>query len=297
MVCHNRFSLPARRLLAGEPSGQAIPAQRRAKLVVNDRPYRRIIGNIFSCWNTSWLSFRALFNWLEPRHFVLAMVATPIMELIFFAFLGSNLGVENARFFLLGGAMIASCFPAVAGGVMALTSERYFGTLENILVSQRSRIYLLLMRAMPYSLAGVLAAVLTLSAGIIALRVPLPVEELATFTILLFFGCLSSALFGMSLGVLGLLAGNVFLLINVAITAISIGAALVVPLSVLPPWVKTISHLMPFRHAAEGVRAMGVHDLDNVLSSIGPELVVAAGWALALLSSFRYLESRIYREG
>ncbi|WP_327255792.1 ABC transporter permease [Streptomyces sp. NBC_01244] len=257
-----------------------------------------LAAQAISCWKTSFLSFRALFNWLTPGQFVLAMVATPIMEMIFFAFLGSSLGVENSRFFLLGGAMLAACGPSVAGGVMALTSERHFGTFEHLLVSRRSRSYLLLMRAIPYSFMGIVASALTLVAGMIALRVTLPPRELATFVILLFFGCLSSAFFGMALGVLGLVVSNVFLLMNVAISTISIGAALVVPFSVLPVGVQLASHVLPVRHVAAGVRNMDVQDFgSSLLWNAGSELLVAAGWALVMLASFSRLESRMRREG
>ncbi|MEV5673813.1 ABC transporter permease [Streptomyces sp. NPDC052503] len=251
-----------------------------------------------SCWKTSFLSFRALFNWLAPGQFVLAMVATPIMELLFFAFLGSNLGVEDARFFLLGGAMLAACTPSIAGGVMALTSERHFGTLEHILASRRSRIYLLLMRAVPYSFMGVVASVLTLMAGMAVLQIPLAPGEFLAFVALLFFGCLSSAFFGMALGVLGLVASNVFLLMNVAISTISIGAALIVPLAVLPAWVRLASHVLPLRHVAEAVRGMGAQGFgDRMLWNVGSELLVAAGWALVMLASFSWLESMMRRKG
>ncbi|GAA2615192.1 hypothetical protein GCM10010304_80460 [Streptomyces roseoviolaceus] len=265
-------------------------------MVTRSQPH--IYTQVISCWNTSFLSFRALFNWLAPRHFVLAMVATPIMELIFFAFLGSNLGVEDARFFLLGGAMLAACTPSIAGGVMALTSERHFGTFEHILVSRRSRSYLLLMRAVPYSFMGIVASVLTLAGGMIALRVLLSPRHLIMFIALLFLGCLSSAFFGMALGVLGLVASNVFLLMNVAISTISIGAALVVPLSVLPTWVQVTSHVLPVRHVAQAVREMGSQDFKGaILWNAGSEVLVAAVWALVMLASFSRLESRMRREG
>ncbi|MGW7198723.1 ABC transporter permease [Streptomyces chryseus] len=262
------------------------------------RSQPRLTAQAVSCWKTSFLSFRALFNWLAPGQFLLAMVATPIVELIFFAFLGSSLGVENCRFFLLGGAMLAACTPSIAGGVMALTSERHFGTFEHILVSRRTRSYLLLMRAIPYSLMGVVAAVLTLAAGMVALRVALSPGEVVTFVALLFFGCLASTFFGMTMGVLGLITSNVFLLMNVAISTISIGAALIVPLSVLPTWVQLASHVLPVRHVAEAVRNMGTRDFQGeILWNAGSELLVAAGWALVMLASFSRLESRMRREG
>ncbi|MGW3725869.1 hypothetical protein [Streptomyces sp. NPDC000851] len=61
-----------------------------------------LVGPFTTCRRTAVLSFRALFNWLQPSQFPLAMVATPIMELVFHTYLGDHLGIEDSRFFVLG---------------------------------------------------------------------------------------------------------------------------------------------------------------------------------------------------
>ncbi len=84
---------------------------------------------------TNFLSFRALFNWSRPSDFFLAFVFAPAFDLLFYSFFGRFLSVENEEFYLSGGVTLATCLPALSGGVMSVTSERYYGTLEAFLIS------------------------------------------------------------------------------------------------------------------------------------------------------------------
>lgn len=251
-----------------------------------------------ACWQTSLLSFRALFNWIAPAQFFLAMVATPIVDLAFYAFLGSNLGMEDSQFFLFGGAILATCLPAIAGGVMALTSERYFGTIDQILISRRSRAYLLLMRAVPYSLAGVVAALFTLGAGMIVLRETTSPGNILVFLLILVFGSLSSTFFGMALGVIGLVTRSVFTLMNIAIMSIALGAGLVVPSRVLPTWLRYITEVFPLKHAGEAIRSyLSNQDAGVIFSGVIGELLVCGVWAAVMFFAFRALENKVRRHG
>lgn len=255
-----------------------------------------LVGPFITCRRTAVLSFRALFNWLQPSQFLLAMVATPIMELVFYTYLGDHLGIEDSRFFVLGGSMLAACMPSIAGGVMALTSERYFGTLDHLLMSRRSRAYLLLARAVPYSLAGLTAALLTLAAGMCLLWTWLPPRQIGVFLVVMACGCLSAAFFGMALGVLGLVIRNVFMLLNMAIMGLSLGAGLLVPTTVLPGWLNVVFTVLPVHHASAAVRGYSDHgDHKAIWTAAGCELLVALGWALVVLVAFHALERRMRR--
>ncbi|WP_158718591.1 MULTISPECIES: ABC transporter permease [unclassified Streptomyces] len=261
-----------------------------------DRDRVHLLGSFITCRRTAVLSFRALFNWLQPSQFLLAMVATPIMELVFYTYLGDHLGIEDSRFFVLGGSMLAACMPSIAGGVMALTSERYFGTLDHLLMSRRSRAYLLLARAVPYCLAGLVAAAFTLVAGMCLLWTWLAPRQIAIFLVIMIFGCLSAAFFGMALGVLGLVVRNVFMLLNMAIMGISLGAGLLVPTAVLPGWLNAASAVLPMHHASAAIRGYSDHgDRSAIWAVAGYELLVALGWSMVVIAAFHALERRMRR--
>jgi ABC-2 type transport system permease protein len=254
--------------------------------------------SVRTCWSTAVLSFRALFNWLAPRQFLLVVLVTPVVELAFYVFLGGHLGVSDRVFFLLGGSLLAACQPSVGGGVMALTSERYYGTLEQLCAGLRRPSYLLLMRAVPYTLTGVVAAMVTLAAGAVILDIPVPVHGIVLAVPVIAAGGLSATYLGMTLGVLGLAIRQVFTLMSIATMAIALSAGLVVPLATLPGWLSTVARLLPLRHAGVAVRALVSTGRASALwYGIGAELAVAGCWAVVMLVSFTTLVRRLRRAG
>ena len=53
------------------------------------------------------MSYRALFNWINPWVFFPHTLGYPIFEILFFAYLGRFAGVESDKFFLIGNAFMA----------------------------------------------------------------------------------------------------------------------------------------------------------------------------------------------
>ena len=47
-----------------------------------------------------WLSYRALFSWLQPSLFVMVLLIPSVTQMIFFVFLGRAADVENDTFFI-----------------------------------------------------------------------------------------------------------------------------------------------------------------------------------------------------
>lgn len=224
------------------------------------------------------------------------MVATPLCDLLFYSQVGRAFGAERPEFYVLGGAMLAACTPSIAGGAMSLSSERYYGTLEHLLLSGRGRVSVLLTRAVPYAAAGLLASVLSLLAGMAVLRTSLPSGQLLAFVPLLAVGALSATYFGMALGVGGLVTRGVFTLMNIAFMALALGAGLLVPAAELPGWLTAIAMVLPMRHAATAERAAG-HDptLTGLANGAAAEALVAGMWAAVAIALFTLYERRMHR--
>ena len=69
------------------------------------------------------LSYRALFNWQSPTYYIPTMLAHPVFQILFFAYLGRFAGAESDAFFVVGNG-IQVCAMAGVYGVMAYTVER-----------------------------------------------------------------------------------------------------------------------------------------------------------------------------
>src|SRR6187455_3722495 len=60
-----------------------------------------------------WLSYRALFSWLQPSLFVMVLLIPSVTQMIFFVFLGRAADVENDTFFIVGNALVAAAVPCL----------------------------------------------------------------------------------------------------------------------------------------------------------------------------------------
>jgi ABC-type multidrug transport system permease subunit len=244
------------------------------------------------------LAYRALFNWATPAMYIGTLLASPLAQLLFFAYLGRQLGVADDRFFLIGNALLGASIAGVYGGTMALANERRYGTLGMVLLSPRNRIALFLGRALPYAGNGLLIAVFTLTVGALLLGARIPLWTLPGLLVVLALGSLSCAFFGLMLGALGLRFRDVFTVANLAAIVLVFVSGANVPRTSLPGWLQGIGEVLPTTHAIEAGRA-----LTNGASfgSLGPallrEVLVLVGYAAVAIILLRFFEARGRRHG
>lgn len=234
------------------------------------------------------ISYRALFNWTTPPMFIGTLLVGPLLQLLFFVFLGRQLGVADDRFYLLGNAVIASSTACVYGGTMAIANERRYGTLGAVLLSPRRRAPLWFGRALPYVLNGLLISVFTLAAALLLLGLRIPLGAVPGLAAVLSAASAGCSAFGLALGALGLRFRDVFLVSNVAGSVLLLLTGANVPRDTLPGWMRAAGDVLPLTHAADAARQLSAGGgLDRGL--LGAELAVGAGYALlavALLAAF-----------
>jgi ABC-2 type transport system permease protein len=236
------------------------------------------------------ISYRALFNWTTPSMFIGTLLVGPVLQLLFFVYLGRQLGVADDRFYLLGNAVLASSTACVYGGTMAVSNERRYGTLGAVLLSPRRRAPLWFGRALPYVLNGLVVSGFTLTVAALLLGLPVPVDSVPALAAVLLAAAAACSAFGLALGALGLRFRDVFLVSNVASSALLLLTGANVPRGTLPQWMRTAGEALPLTHAAAAARrAAAGRGLD--MSLLGGELAVGAGYlvlAVVLLRLFEY---------
>lgn len=202
------------------------------------------------------LSYRALFNWTTPPMFIGTLLVGPLLQLLFFVFLGRQLGVADDHFYLLGNAVVAASTACVYGGTMAIANERRYGTLGAVLLSPRHRAPLWFGRALPYVLNGFLISVFTLTAACLLLGLRVPVGSLPGLGAVLVAAAAGCSAFGLALGALGLRFRDVFLVSNVASSVLLLLTGANVPRETLPGWMRAFGDVLPLTHAAEAARQL-----------------------------------------
>jgi ABC-2 type transport system permease protein len=241
------------------------------------------------------IAYRALFNWTTPAMFIGSLLVGPIFQLLFFAYLGRQLGVADDRFYVVGNAVLAASLSCVFGGTMAVANERRFGTLGHVLLSPRSRTAVFLGRVLPYAGNGLLIAVSTLTVGALLLGLRVPPEALPALLATLAVAALSCGFFGLTLGALGLRFRDVWVVSNVSVALLLLLTGVNVPAAGLPGWMRAVGEGLPITHAVRAARHLAAGD---GLAAAGPalaaEAAVGLGYALlaALLLKVFEAESR-----
>jgi ABC-2 type transport system permease protein len=253
------------------------------------RKYSDVVGGILAINS---LSFRGLFNWARPTDFLLAFVFTPVFDLLFYGLFGRFLNVEDGTFYLIGGAMLAANMAALSGGVMSVTSERYYGTLHALLISPRGFGPAVFWRPLPYAILGTAAGALALPLGMALLDVRLSADKLLVMVICVLCGALSGSTLGILLGAFALYVRDVFTVINLAIWSLSLGLGLFIPPSASPSWLTTVSHWIPGYHALSAARSVAVGDL-QVAGTLAIEVARALVLAIAGVCAIRYYRHQV----
>lgn len=224
------------------------------------------------------IAYRALFNWTTPGMFVGTLLVGPLFQLLFFAYLGRQLGVADDTFYIVGNAVLAASLACVFGGTMAVSNERRFGTLGHVLMSPRSRTAVFLGRALPYAGNGLLIAAFTLTGGALLLGLRLPASALPGVALALATGSLACGFFGLTLGALGLRFRDVWLVSNVSVALLVLLTGVNVPADRLPGWMAAAGQALPITHAADAARRFSA---GQSFSQAAPALLAEAGVGLA----------------
>ncbi|GAA3229123.1 ABC transporter permease [Nonomuraea helvata] len=237
------------------------------------------------------LAYRALFNWTSPSLFIGSLMAAPVFQLLFFVYLGREIGVADDNFYVLGNILLASTGACVTGGTMAIANERRYGTLGPLLLSPRSRLVLWGGRALPYVGNALLVMTFTLACAALTVGLRMPASHIPGLVLALLAASVSGTAFGMVIGSIGLRARNTMVMANIAYTLLILLTGTIVSHDTLPGWMAAIGSVLPLTYATEAVRACSAGaDMAVVLGHIGKELAVCLCYAALATALLKYFE-------
>ncbi|WP_162908173.1 ABC transporter permease, partial [Allorhizocola rhizosphaerae] len=226
------------------------------------------------------IAYRALFNWTTPSMYVGTLLVGPVFQLLFFAFLGRQLGVADDGFYIVGNAVLAASALCLFGGTMAVSNERRFGTLGNVLLSPRSKTVIFLGRALPYAGNGLIVAAFTLVVGTLMLGLKVPSGAWGGLFLTLAVASLSASFFGLVLGSIGLRYNDVWLISNSTVAIMILLSGTVVPREQLPAVLRVVGDYLPLTHAANAARELvGGASLGGVAPQLLAEFGIGLGYA------------------
>lgn len=237
------------------------------------------------------VSYRALFNWVNPWVFVPQTLGYPIFEILFFAYLGRFADVQSDKFFLIGNAFMAIAMTGFFGMGNAIGGERRSQTLATLLASPANRLALFLGRAVPSILTGLVVSATAFTVCSVILRVHFHAGELAGLVVAALFSSFACTSFGLCLGGIGLRGRNMSLFADTIGGSMLLVSGANVPFERLPGAVQAVGRLLPLTHGIAAGRKLGAGaSLGSVSGLLGTEALVGCTYLVIGIAMLRVLE-------
>jgi ABC-2 type transport system permease protein len=244
----------------------------------------------------SLLGYRALFSWLNPLDYLTIKILEPIAQLLFFTLLGQFAGFDPA-YFALGNAVRLASISGLYGSVMVMIEERMSGTLQLVVASATPIGQTLVTRVALQGLDGLLTTGLGLAVSFLFLGLDTnQVQWLWLLPALLItsYAIAGLGLFVSTIGVFGVDLGFVM---NFVYTLLILFCGVNFSITLLPPALQIIAHLLPLTHGLQAIRAIVAGNLTNVPFYLLLETLIGCGYGVSGYLIFRYAEYRARVQG
>jgi len=243
------------------------------------------------------ISYRALFNWLNPWIFIPTLVVTPIFQVLFFAFLGRSAGLASDRFFVIGNAVQVAALPGLFAMTFTITGERWSQTLAPLLATPANRTALFLGRALPVIANAAAVCVISFVGSGLLLHVHIPVRSLPSLALVVLITSISCTGFGFLGGAIGLRMRDVIILINMLDAVLLIFCGVNIPTASLPHWMQVVGQGLPVTHGLQAARRVADGaPFGDVAHYVLVELLIGVAYAFAGLLLLRFLEQEARRK-
>jgi ABC-2 type transport system permease protein len=238
-----------------------------------------------------YISYRALFGWLNPYMYSLTILLPSLTQLAFFVYLGRAAHVANDAYYVSGNALLAAATPSLFGMAQAIAGERYAHTLALLIASPASRSAVFLGRALPATANGILVSVWTLVVAGLLFGISVPADAVAPLALTIAatsFSCVGLGLFNAALGLRWRETG---VLGNLLLYVLLMFAGVNVPLDRLPGWMSTLAQGLPITHGAKAARELiGGAGFAHVAPTLGAEVLVGLCYTCIGLTAIRFFE-------
>jgi ABC-2 type transport system permease protein len=242
------------------------------------------------------IAYRGLFNWIRPAYYIPTMLAGPIFQTLFFAYLGRYSRAGNDAFFVVGNGVQVAAMGGVFGMSLTIAGERWTQTLSSLLATPAARGAIFLGRALPNILNGLLVSLTAFVAGRLLLDFHPSLASVPTLALVVLVSTVSCTAFGLACGALGLRLRDAFLVSNPAYFLMLLLCGVNVPLHALPGWLAAIGRSLPLTHGIEAARKVAAGaPLASVDGLLWKEAAIGAAWAAAAYLMLRLFEAESHR--
>jgi ABC-2 type transport system permease protein len=243
-------------------------------------------------WYGGRISYTALFNWARPSIYIPTLIGAPTFQILFFATLGSYATGLDPAYFAIGNSVQVSAMSGIYGMTMAISNERWFGTLHAILATPANRAALFGGRFVPFIANGLIVSIYGFAISWIFIGVRIEPGSVGIVALALVVTVFSCSAIGALQGSLSLRLRDGLFGANMLVFVFLLFCGVNIPLETLPGWMQAIGNALPFTHGLQAVReAIAGAGLAEVGGLIAIEFGIGLAYAVAAFALFARLET------
>lgn len=257
-----------------------------------------LTNNLRIFWQSSVLSYIALFRWLRPQTYLASKIAMPLSQMLFFVFIGTFGGGQPTSFYVIGNAIQIAAVSAIFGVTMSVGGDRNEGTLVYLFGTPANRLIMFIGRGFIHIIDGVIGVIIAFAWGIILLGLDLSRTDLPALILIVLITTFSTTGLGLLMGCLSLITLNVMLINNTVYFLLLVFSGANVPLAQLPQWMQSISQFLPLTRGIAAARALiDGGRLADVSGLLAGEVLLGVIYITIGYVMFRWFEVEAKRRG
>jgi ABC-2 type transport system permease protein len=219
----------------------------------------RLAASWHSFITAAWLGWQIESNWADPFLFAVYSFIKPlssagILVVMYGLVSRGNFGTPIFASIFIGMAFYIYVGSVMTGVSWAIIDDReHYRTLKYIYVAPVRVPYYLLGRGMARFLIGSISVLITLTFGVLFLKIPIVVSAInwPLFLVVFLTGIVLLAMMG---GITLMMANHSFLVGDTVASALYLFSGAILPLDVLPAWIRPIGYIMPITYWLELLR-------------------------------------------
>src|SRR5579859_4687892 len=253
---------------------------------------KRARSNLQIFWDGAYLSYIALFHWLEPMTYVASKIMMPLAQLLFFSLLGSYATGDASRsFYVIGNAVQLTAVNGIFGVTFSIGGDRNSGTLPYLFATPANRFVLFVGRAFMHILDGMFGIVLGLAWGVLLLGLDLSKTDPLALALIILVTTFSTSGLGLLLGCTSLMTLNAIFINNTFYFVLLIFSGANLNLATMPVWIQTASRFIPLSRGIAAARlVIAGASLADVWPLIFHEFLIGVVYVLVGYTMFRTFE-------
>jgi ABC-2 type transport system permease protein len=233
----------------------------------------------------AWLGWQIESNWTDPLLFAIYSIIKPlasagILVIMYSIIAKGNFGTPIFPYIYYGNAFYIYVGAVMAGISWAVIDDReHYKTLKYMYIAPIHIPVYWLGRGVARFLTGSVAVLITLTFGVLFLKVPLDLARVnwPLFVASLVIGIAMLSMMGLILASITLLIAHHFFLIGEAVaSALYLLSGAIFPLDVLPAWLRPLGYAMPITYWLELMR----RSLAGNVAQAFPTLARFSNWQL-----------------